>query len=430
MSAAPDPDSQLRAWLDLMPDEAPDRAIAAVLQAVVTTPQVRKPLRWLPRRALPMNRSSYAIGAAAVVVVVAGALLLTRPTTPDVGGSPKPTVTAVPSATPPGAAELPPELRARWMGGERVVPGILPAAGTMLNFTEQGTFFITQSNQNEDHYLPALASSEGIGQFRLESTTGDGSCANGDTGIYSWSVSPSGRILTISAELDDCATRLGAVPGVWWLEACKNTVTNCLGEMDAGTYKSQYVAPRIDPGAPWEPNFGALTFTVPAGWAHVDDFPESFGLMLSSDYAGWPENDEVGMLFVSAQPRAFSQASPCSRAVDPTVGRTAGDLVAWLHELPGLLVTDAGSITIDGRPGTVIDIRIDPTWTTGCDGSTPEILYMTPEVGIFGLEARIRLIFVDLGDGDVLGIGMFAPAAKFDTFVAVATPVAETFDIE
>jgi len=39
-----------RAWLDLMPDEAPDRTIAAVLQAVETVPQVRSPWRWLTRR--------------------------------------------------------------------------------------------------------------------------------------------------------------------------------------------------------------------------------------------------------------------------------------------------------------------------------------------------------------------------------------------
>ena len=44
-----------RAWLDLMPDEAPDRAVQAVLQAVETTPQVR-PWRRLPWRSTPMNR--------------------------------------------------------------------------------------------------------------------------------------------------------------------------------------------------------------------------------------------------------------------------------------------------------------------------------------------------------------------------------------
>ena len=47
MTTSRDADRILRAWLDLMPDEAPDRTVAAVLQAVETTPQQRSPWRWL-----------------------------------------------------------------------------------------------------------------------------------------------------------------------------------------------------------------------------------------------------------------------------------------------------------------------------------------------------------------------------------------------
>ena len=43
MTTTRDPDRILRAWLDLMPDEAPDRAIAAVLQAVERASQARRP---------------------------------------------------------------------------------------------------------------------------------------------------------------------------------------------------------------------------------------------------------------------------------------------------------------------------------------------------------------------------------------------------
>ena len=64
-------DRLTRAWLDLMPDEAPDRTVEAVLQAVVTTPQVRRPWRWLPWRSTPMNRATLAIGTTAVVVAAA-----------------------------------------------------------------------------------------------------------------------------------------------------------------------------------------------------------------------------------------------------------------------------------------------------------------------------------------------------------------------
>ena len=50
MTESRNPDRLIRAWLDLMPDEAPDRVVSAVLQAVEATPQVSG-LRLLgPRR--------------------------------------------------------------------------------------------------------------------------------------------------------------------------------------------------------------------------------------------------------------------------------------------------------------------------------------------------------------------------------------------
>ena len=45
-----------RAWLDLGPNEAPDRAVAAVLQAIETTPQQRRPFRWPVWRSTTMSR--------------------------------------------------------------------------------------------------------------------------------------------------------------------------------------------------------------------------------------------------------------------------------------------------------------------------------------------------------------------------------------
>ena len=99
--------------------------------------------------------------------------------------------------------------------------------------------------------------------------------------MYSWSLSPSGRTLTITPGSDDCAARLSAVPGVWWLAGCPNEL--CLAELDAGTYQSQYIVPRLDPGAAWEPDFGGLTYTVPEGWANSNDAPESFELVPASE---------------------------------------------------------------------------------------------------------------------------------------------------
>lgn len=101
MTSERDFDQLARAWLELGPDEAPDRVVAAVLQAAETTPQVRRPIRWPSWRFRHMTRLPLAAGAAAVLVVaIGGGFLVSQPDRP-VGGSspsPSPSVAAGPSA--------------------------------------------------------------------------------------------------------------------------------------------------------------------------------------------------------------------------------------------------------------------------------------------------------------------------------------------
>src|SRR4051812_37799388 len=108
MTRERDFDPLARAWLELGPDEAPDRVVAAVLQAAETTPQVRRHLARPTWRSFDMNRLPVAAGAAAVLtVLIGGALLQSRP--PDavgVGVSPTPSPTAVASASSVPSAAL------------------------------------------------------------------------------------------------------------------------------------------------------------------------------------------------------------------------------------------------------------------------------------------------------------------------------------
>ena len=217
MTSERDFDRLARAWLVLGPDEAPDRVVAAVLQAAETTPQVRRPIRRLTMKDFQMTRLPVlATVAATIVVVIGGLLLINRQSDRGVGA---PTASPSPSAIPSSASAAALDValrRSSWMGSERPVPGILSTAGTIINFTINDQFFIAQSAGSENHYLNSVASSVGDGQFQLETTgTGGGPCATGDIGRYSWSINPSGRILTIVAGNDDCPTRLGAVPGTW-----------------------------------------------------------------------------------------------------------------------------------------------------------------------------------------------------------------------
>jgi len=103
-----------RAWLELGPNEAPDRSVSAVLQAVETTPQVRRLSQRLPWRFPIMTRFPITAAAAvAIVIVVAGFLLLRSNDTTGVGG-PSPSASGAASAAPStsastsaGAAPLP-----------------------------------------------------------------------------------------------------------------------------------------------------------------------------------------------------------------------------------------------------------------------------------------------------------------------------------
>ena len=98
MSATRDPDPIVRAWLDLMPDEAPDRVIDAIRDAIDLTPQPAAG-RLGPRQ-LPSLARYIAVAAAAIVVAV-GAMTFFR-WLPDtaVGPSPLPSATVAPSAIP------------------------------------------------------------------------------------------------------------------------------------------------------------------------------------------------------------------------------------------------------------------------------------------------------------------------------------------
>lgn len=117
MSNERDFDRLARAWLDLGPNEAPDRVVAAVLQAAETTPQVRRPFRLPIWRSFAVNRFGQALGAVAVIaiVVIGSALLLTLRNQPNVGGpaaspsvrpSPSLDITPTPSAPPASATPI------------------------------------------------------------------------------------------------------------------------------------------------------------------------------------------------------------------------------------------------------------------------------------------------------------------------------------
>ena len=443
-------DQIARAWLELSPNEAPDRTIAAVLDVVATTPQVRT-WRSVHRRAPFMNRQLVAaVVAAGLIVVVGGGIWISRPG-PNVGGpssqpfgSPLPSVGGSPSGNPD--TSVPIGLRSRWFGGTRPVSGLEPGAGASLVF-QSDTFGVSQSNRQDVVLYASTASVGGDGTLRLETTATRPDCNLGDVGTYPWKLSPGGQTLTIDPGIDTCASRLAALPGIWWSVDCK-AGDICLGNLDAGTYGAEYIDPLLaaDAYGSWAPRYGALSFTVPDGWANSADWPSTFRLTPTPDYAletkDGPPDGVYHEVMVFTQPAAAVQDGSCKNKLEPGVSRTVDGLVAWLGKLPSIATTAATPITIGGHAGRMLDVTIDPAWKTTCPGETkPLAQYLIPAgvrpddygVAIFPGE-RQRLILMDLGKGDVLGIVIddrndsAAPdASRFDALVAAAMPVIRSF---
>ena len=149
------------------------------------------------------------------------------------------------------------------------------------------------------------------------------------SGASSGTTSPEVRIL------DDCPT----LP--------------CQGPLEPGEYRWTFSDPTID-------------FTIPSsGWTWLFG---GGGLHLIADEAppSGPEGLYVpdGIYFFLHDPTIASRG--CEESSEPGVGRSVSDLVAWLENAPGLVVSEPAQVTIGGLEGMQLDIEIDPAWNRTC----------------------------------------------------------------
>jgi hypothetical protein len=448
MTSERDFDRLARAWLELGPDEVPDRVVAGVLKATGSTPQVRRRLRRPTWRLRPMNRSfALAAIAAALVVVVGGGIILTRPTDPNgvagTSASPVTSTSAAPSASPvtsSAGGPIPTILRSTWIGPKRTIAGLLPSDRYQIDLGPS-TFGFPYDTRTIAPQLASIASAPAPGQLQFVTTDATAGCKPGDVGRYSWDLSAGGVQLTIVAGTDTCVARAAALPGVWFRVACQNVPDGCLGDLEAGTFSSQYFTPQLTTDAAWRPTWGALTYTVPAGWANSADWPNSFGLTPSVDYAKagatGAANGSIHEVDLYRRPAASAQDSGCSTNVVASVPTTVDGLIGYLTGLKSLVSTSPVAATVAGHPAKWIDIKIAPGWTKTCpdSGGTPTAVLLAHTknglsdygIGLTGAE-QDRMIFVDLGAGNVVLIAIDSTdPARFDELVAQATPIIATF---
>jgi hypothetical protein len=293
-----------------------------------------------------------------------------------------------------------------------------------------------------DPAMASIASIDAQNRLVLVSNATDADCAKGDTGIYAWSVSAAGTKLTIQPGEDTCANRGSVLPGAWLRAQCNVADDLCLGELAAGEYSSAFIEPRLDGNGAWKARFGAVTYTVPAGWANGADWPNVYEIMPVEEYRAGHNNESAPgfTITVLARPAAAkSNGRDCGMDVDPGIETTVLSLVRSLYANPALTVTTpATSIVIDGVSGKWVDVTIAPTWKTHCPENPRPFSPLLKEAGAagWGLWERgiggpwfdkVRLILLDLNGRPIL-ISISSPTvAGFDAFVARAMPIVESF---
>jgi hypothetical protein len=410
MSADRETTRIVRSWLREDGHENADRVLDLVLDQIDTTPQ-RRATWWPVRRLLTMNNTMrYAV--AAVVLSLAALVGLTLLNN-QIGNEPTPT----PSPSDTALGPLPDELQHPFLGEPRPLPGVTPdPSGAYLIF-DGSTFSF---GNGEEAIMSSTASVDSTGHLRLSTVAAGRPCAVGDEGLYEYSFSPGGSRLTITGT-DDCAAREAAVVGTWQTSDCRNQENFCLGNLEPGTYSSNYFEPR--PHGDWAPRFGALSYTVPEGWAATYDYPEMYSLMTQQAYA---TDDPGDAIQVWAAPRAA--AEDCKEAVAQGVGTSPADIAGWVRQQPGIDIGEPESITIGGYDGFVLDVEVAAGQTGTCGAPGIPLFYGGWQIAVSAGD-RQRFVIVDLGKGDsaLIVIDTLDPDT-LDVFVSQAMPIVETFE--
>ena len=385
------------------------------------------------------------IALLASLLAACGSAALTSPTprtTPSIEPTalaPSAPASVAAGASAPAGDPIPASLRYRWIGDPRDVPVLGRSTRTGITFAASA-FEITGTEYGFDGIMKATATVSAPGQLILVATRPEGGCQAGDTGTYTWSLSPGGTVLTVGLGSDPCASRASLVPGTWARIACKNPDSGCLGDLEAGPHRTQYIAPRLGSDK-WAPDLGAVTYTVPAGWSNSADWARSFTLTPSPDYAlegpEGPTTYSYHEIDLFVDPAAVVDVSTCSTATIRDSPRTVDGLVGFVRSQPAVVASKPSSIVIDGHAGQMIDVHLASSWKRTCPDNPdglPGITVLADvnrddpwQVGLLGSD-HSRFIFLDLGDNQVLLIVVASTdTARFDTLVAQSMPIITSF---
>ena len=335
MTTERDFDRLARAWLELAPDEAPDRVIAAVLQAAETTPQVR-PSRWPIWRSFHMTRLPIiATVVATLVVVIGGGMLFLKSNDRGFGAPiPSPTPSAAPTAAP---ASFPKSLRATWVADGNSLSGAGANGARMrLVVSPAGDKLWMPTDQAGTTALDSDAIESTAAQMTVSTSLADTGCAVGDQGRYGWALSADGVELTLTPMVDACAHRSAAIARTWFRT------------LEGKTNGGSGVAAAFDP---------AFRVTLPGASFEGSADPDAMDVTSSAlDRELIAVKDPMG----STDPCAADGGAkkPIAKGIDA--------FVAYMRTLPGAEV-QTEELTIDGHRAVRLAVPTDPA--IPCPGS-------------------------------------------------------------
>jgi hypothetical protein len=335
MTANRNPDGRIRAWLDLMPDEAPDRAIANVLQAIESTPQVRRPLVPAMRRFPSMNRLPLAAAAAVTIVaVLAGAAIFSRPSS-TVGG-PSPSASPLPSVN---VALAPVALRATWLAdaGPSASPG---AAGSLLRLVINSAGDAVSILNGGSATFASRPVAGAFDELAITAVASADGCQAGDLGRYRFAFGTDGAVpgsvgtlLSLTVVADGCATRMAMLNRTW------------VHAIDATSAGGRGMAAAFTP---------MFLITLP---------PASYVSAVGTDSLTLTSGTPDRTLIAVRNPLGWSD--PCSdtggarRPLAPTIAA----FTAYMGTLPGFTVQSSG-LQIDGH--AAVRLIIPSVLTADC----------------------------------------------------------------
>lgn len=201
----------------------------------------------------------------------------------------------------------------------------------------------------------------------------------------------------------------------------------CEGPLDPGDYRWEYGSTPNKPTIGFTVREPGWTWLYGGGGLHIvtDDTPVE-GLYSSEG------------IYLLHDPSIASQ--DCEEAPEPGVGRSVGDLVAWLQAAPGLAVSQPTEVTVGGLEGVRLDLELDPAWQRPCFFSeelpaVPLVVHKADAQGIGGYHwtmlprMSMRWFLLPWKDGViVVDIENSKGGMSADDLISAATPIVESFE--